>query len=204
MYKTRSEKIKHLQELNAEEIKDLTKSYYPEERAISEIQCTPMSEEWKENQKRCWWSTHYTGPTNDVSAAEDAMYTEAKKKYQPLVDKLLSIGGEQVCLPDYEEDFEKIMERGQIWTGKHSVKMMKGRPSQCHKNSCDLWVNNKDKSVIATGYALSDDGMWRQHSWLIHIKPSSVNVIETTVKREAYFGFTMTYDECVEFDDANL
>ena len=54
-----------------------------------------------------------------------------------------------------------------------------------------------------TGYALSDDGMWRQHSWCIcdageeYIEDSII--IETTEKRLAYFGFIMDEEESEEF-----
>jgi hypothetical protein len=39
---------------------------------------------------------------------------------------------------------------------------------------------------LSTGFALSDDGMWRPHSWL---RASSGTLIETTEQRVAYYGF---------------
>ncbi len=39
--------------------------------------------------------------------------------------------------------------------------------------------------MIATGYALDADGLWRQHSWVMDKKG---RVIETTVRRVAYCG----------------
>jgi hypothetical protein len=117
---------------------------------------------------------------------------------------LLSFGGDETCLPGLEEDLQKILNRGQLWLGDKVI-LKKGRPSQCHSNTAELYeanVNNHNVA-IATGYALSSDGIWRQHSWLMWKKPRSVTVVETTVKRVLYFGFVMTPAEAVEFCDNN-
>ncbi len=40
-------------------------------------------------------------------------------------------------------------------------------PSRCHRNVARLWTEKKKGSRlvgIGTGYALSDDGLWRRHS----------------------------------------
>ncbi|MDR0287131.1 MAG: hypothetical protein LBI03_05415 [Clostridiales bacterium] len=50
---------------------------------------------------------------------------------------------------------------------------------------------------------MSKDGLWRQHSWLIHRGYRSIEVIETTETRVAYFGFVMMYDEALEFCKSN-
>lgn len=121
-----------------------------------------------------------------------------------LVNHLLTFGGSSVCIPNgQEEDLNNILKYGQFWFGK-SAKMMKGRPSQCHQNSCLLWDNNKDISRICTGYALSEDGIWRQHSWVVQCKPNSNLIIETTVKRVAYFGFAMNEEQSEEFYYMNV
>jgi hypothetical protein len=82
-----------------------------------------------------------------------------------------------------------------------------GKPCDCHRNSCDLWEanrNNPDIRVhIATGYALTKDGMWRQHSWVVWIKARSVKIVETTTPRIAYFGFVMTDKEAELFNRHN-
>lgn len=52
--------------------------------------------------------------------------------------------------------------------------------------------------------ALSDDGMWRQHSWLVWHKARSNQIVETTVKRIVYYGFVMPYDMCQKFADDNF
>ncbi len=90
------------------------------------------------------------------------------------------------------------MQRGQFWYGD-KIHIMKGDPGECHRNSSLIWKRNKNSIRLVTGYALSDDGMWRQHSWCIWIKPRVNRVIETTAKRIAYFGFVMTLAECERF-----
>ena len=117
----------------------------------------------------------------------------------PLKDRLLSFGGDSVCFPGIEEDLNKIMERGVLWDGS-GAEMMRGLQSQCHANSANLWSNNQDKTVIMTGYALSVDGMWRQHTWLVAFDDNDCPyLVETTEYRVAYYGFAMTYDECDRF-----
>lgn len=115
---------------------------------------------------------------------------------EPLKKKLLSIGGWAVCLPRIEEDLKKILGRGQIFLGRSQIIL--GEPNSCHSNCCCLWQSNEEFK-ICTGYALSKDGMWRQHSWCYTDK-----VIETTVKRIRYFGFIMTNEEAELFVDENF
>ena len=150
-----------------------------------------MDEEWKQRIKKdMWWAKDDPSPEMLKSNIDQRMLS--------LRDSLLKFGGEAVCMPSVEEDLEKLLSRGQLWSGVGS-KLMKGRPISCHENSCNLWEANQDKLFISTGYALSDDGMWRQHSWCVFPKARSVNMIETTVKRELYFGFVMTLDEIEDF-----
>lgn len=153
-----------------------------------EINCKPIDAEWKKCiSKDKWWAIGYKGKLD-----KQCNNTLELRK------ACLNFGGEEVCLPYMDEDKEKIIIRGQIWYGD-KITMMKGEDSQCHYNSALLWEVNKDKFRIATGYALSDDGMWRQHTWCIWLKPRQNRIIETTVKRELYYGFVMTEKECEEF-----
>jgi hypothetical protein len=117
-------------------------------------------------------------------------------QYEDLKSKLLSYGGEAVILPAFEDDYDKIMTRG-IPLLTFVTKMVRGRPSQCHANCADLW-SAKGLSIM-TGYSLSDDGVWRQHTWCM----GNGVVIETTEKREAYFGFLMTDKEAEIFSFEN-
>lgn len=116
-----------------------------------------------------------------------------------LKKKLLSIGGWAVCVPHIEPDLMKILERGRRFTGRS--KMMKGEPCRCHSNSAACWEENKELCKICTGYALSRDGMWRQHSWVV---TNNGVVVETTQKRVQYFGYVLTDEECDQFSEDNL
>ena len=48
---------------------------------------------------------------------------------------------------------------------------------------------------------LSEDGLWRQHSWVVQPMTRTVKVWETTVERVAYFGVVLNDEECQEFFD---
>lgn len=110
--------------------------------------------------------------------------------------KLMEIGGRGLVIDGSDNDIEKIIERGRPFEIK-GRKMMMGEPSQCHSNTAGLYDSNKDKVNIVTGYALAEDGDWRQHSW--GVMKEKGKIVETTNKYLAYFGFILTDDESEEF-----
>lgn len=105
---------------------------------------------------------------------------------------LLDIGGEEV-VPIYEPDTSKLLNRGHV-IDKKDIEMNNMRDSQCHSNVGYLYEKN-DSIKIATGWALSDDGLWRQHSWGL----TKSDIIETTEKRDIYYGMVLDNDESREF-----
>ena len=102
--------------------------------------------------------------------------------------RLLSIAGAAVVLPRIEEDLRAILRRGKTWRGYNAVRMP-GEPCRCHSNSAALWAANAGALDICTGYALSRDGLWRQHSWCL-IRETG-RVVETTVRRVLYHGIVL-------------
>lgn len=149
--------------------------------------CSPISPEWKARIKaNQWWCTEYEGSISDPLLL----------KNKTLISHILQFGGEEVCMPFVEEDIDKILNRGGLLYGEN-ISFIKGRPSQCHENSSLIWNDNKSLIQIMTGYALSEDGMWRQHSWCIY--KSDGQIIETTENRLAYFGFILTDEEAELF-----
>lgn len=124
--------------------------------------------------------------------------------YADIAKRLMSFVWADVCLPEVEEDMDDIMKRGQLWLGNRSIKM-KGEPSRCHSNVAGLFERNRYQFdiAIATGYALSKDGIWRQHSWLLRREPRSVTLVETTEKRLLYYGFVLTPWESDKFVENN-
>lgn len=155
------------------------------------------SAERQEHVKKQWWAVNYTGT---LDAHKRAMFK--------LRDKLLEIGGCEVVLPENEPDFTNIMAHGQLWDNI-ATRKVRGAVSRCHANAAALWADKngsyKDGQavIICTGYALSDDGFWRQHSWVMYARPRTNVLYETTVPRLAYFGFGLTFDMADKFWDNN-
>jgi hypothetical protein len=155
---------------------------------ILPIHTNPMDEEWCKRIQDCWW---YHSNNKAPSYVDPNFFN--------LRNLLLSFGGQEACMPTgVDEDLPKMLERGQLWYGDR-IDMLKGTPSRCHENSSLCWYANIDRVVLCTGYALSEDGMWREHSWCVDIRPRKNRIIETTVPRIAYFGFAMTKEEAFEF-----
>lgn len=113
-----------------------------------------------------------------------------------LREVLLKIGGSEVHIPDDDPDLENVLARGQAWRGA-VASPAPGLPDRCHQNAIWLWEDNRDDMRIATGYALSDDGGWRSHSWCVDV--GGTRVFETTEPRADYYGFIMTEEECEDF-----
>lgn len=154
--------------------------------------CKPINQEWKNLLRESKWSVYYKNKMYLKNKYPDTFYLLQKI--------LLGFAGEDTCLNMGSEglkDCKRLIADGQFWLGK-SAKMMKGEVGHCHSNSAKLYSINKDNFDvrICTGYALSDDGMWREHSWLIRHYPRSNEIIETTKKRICYFGWVLTPEEC--------
>lgn len=69
--------------------------------------------------------------------------------------------------------------------------MKKMRDSECHDNVDKLFAKKKIKQKV-TGYGLSKDGLWRQHSWG---KDNDGNIVETTESRIAYLSGIDSFDD---------
>lgn len=129
------------------------------------------------------------------------------------VERLTAAGGGEIASHGYEEDLEAMLARTVIFDMRgRKVRKMPGAPCACHSNSAACYEANRDRSAIATGYGLSEDGIWRQHSWVVRRKrqnpdplnPAHWEVIETTTVRQMYAGFIMTPQECERFAANNL
>ena len=110
--------------------------------------------------------------------------------------RLLEIGGEELVARD-EPDLKSILSQG-----KHMDEPVVLTPmldSACHENVSALWAKGA-LAGIATGYALSEDGLWRQHSWGV----SDAGIVETTEVRECYFGATLSMPQADVFATSNL
>ncbi len=113
---------------------------------------------------------------------------ETMPELKPLQDRLLSLGGDWVAL-QYEPDVEALLSEGQLVEGKIIFKPMV--PCQCHSNCAQFWDKHPKTCKIGTGWALSTDGIWRQHTWILRGK----TVIETTQPRTKYYGIILENEE---------
>lgn len=114
---------------------------------------------------------------------------EHAAKLRQLRDILLGIAGrEMVIMPNGERDIDDILANGRIFP--KTYKKVRGERSNCHENGMKQWLRHPTKYRIAGGYALSEDGLWRQHSWLVD---KMDRTYETTVPRVMYYG-TVDHD----------
>lgn len=118
---------------------------------------------------------------------------------QILFAKLLTTAGEKGVVPVIPEmAVAWLLERGFFSPEGAIIELKEGRANDCHSNSAKLWKLGEGN--LMTGYALSSDGLWRQHSWV-----QSVNkIIETTTVRIRYYGFELTAEEAQQFYEANI
>jgi hypothetical protein len=96
---------------------------------------------------------------------------------------LLNIGGEEVVFYFPEPFLVTLLEFGEKFF-RGDARLVVGRDNLCHNNSKYLSMKYNTYKLYH-GYALSDDGLWRQHSWCL---TKTGNVIETTDIREIYYG----------------
>jgi len=116
----------------------------------------------------------------DAYTDVDARYSE---RWRTWCRTLLSFGGSLVVPPrDPETDLEALLAEGSVMN--QPVQEQPGEPGECHRNVAVCWIDGTVES-IGTGYALSDDQLWRQHSWGL---TSGGELVETTDHRRAYVG----------------
>lgn len=121
----------------------------------------------------------------------------------PLEQKLFALGGTRMVYR-YEPDLKLLLERGETFYG--TIELVSGDPHQCHFNVARLWNEQREIFSVVTGYALSEDGLWRQHSWLLRGKSTVdlYHLIETTTSRIVYFGVSLTQAEAEVFYQRNI
>jgi len=105
--------------------------------------------------------------------------------WEILGHRLKAIGGTVVCAT-FEEDIQLILRYGKTWVPlQKDIVLRHGEAIRCHDNS--IWLQEANPHLhVCTGYALSNDGIWRSHSWCF--EPQTYRIIETTEKRVAYHG----------------
>ena len=143
------------------------------------VVCTPMDEAWKDRCREKWW-----GPGSKLPFPDD---WKREAEHRGVMDRCLSFGGETVCMPNEDPDIMEIFTKGVFIYGDNAT-LIEMQASNCHENVMVLFEANPSRYAPMTGYALSDDGVWRSHSWLVDL--STGTLVETTKSRTSYFGFT--------------
>jgi hypothetical protein len=100
---------------------------------------------------------------------------------------LLAMGGIELVAPfGFDPDIPALIAAGFAMEGSVECEVMES--SACHENITRLWIAKTNGLVgIGTGYALSEDGLWRQHSWGLQRN----GILETTIRRVKYFGISL-------------
>ncbi len=116
-----------------------------------------------------------------------------------LKELLLELGGEfLVAPPKPDQDVPMLLEHGFLMSGPITLNVMKS--SSCHQNVALVWMRKEFEIVgIATGYALSADGLWRQHTWGVLRN----GILETTEDRLKYFGLLFQGKRADFFAESN-
>lgn len=115
-----------------------------------------------------------------------------------LRNRLLKEGGEEV-VPNKEPDLEILLNQGHV-IQPIEVLNYNMQDSQCHRNARALYLDDASVTDIGTGWALSDDGLWRQHSWAMR----GDEIVETTQDRVLYYGIILEGDELERFIKMNV
>jgi hypothetical protein len=112
---------------------------------------------------------------------------------------LLRLGGIFIVAPNKPDwDVPRLLKSGILMNGPVTLKKMQS--SMCHQNIATVWRFQKPPIVsIATGYALTEDGLWRQHSWGV----LQNGLLETTQERTRYFGILFSSSEADRFAECN-
>jgi hypothetical protein len=89
----------------------------------------------------------------------------ADQRYASLETKLLAIGGNHLVYSPTDL-LDDIVLDGFLFELTH-VGVVQGTQSGCHENSLKIVKAFPGECQLAHGFALSDDGLWRNHSWVM-------------------------------------
>lgn len=134
------------------------------------------------------------GSVADLKDRGVSLTVAVPPEVQALCRHLLTIGGKTVVVPfDVNLTFIKdLVPLGKCFS-TDGLTLVKGEDSSCVKNSARLWSQDKNKSLIVMGFALSDDQMWRFHAWVL---TQEARIIETTIIRTMYYGIVQRRCSC--------
>lgn len=127
-------------------------------------------------------------------AMQDQAHPGYRNAWSRFATFLLAYGGQHVVPPLVPDPLlAPFTKWGQRWEGPVLHRPM--QRSQCHNNAIALWREGH-AAAIGTGYALADDGLWREHSWAVS---HAGELVETTVVMEIYFGVELRGSDAESF-----
>jgi hypothetical protein len=121
-------------------------------------------------------------------------YAEKWRAFESIVLK----DGGYAIVPRFDPDpfIDALIERGLNYSDG-LVFLKPGTERECHINSCKLWEAG-EAAAIGSGYGLSEDGLWREHSWAWDFNS---RIIETTERRCSYFGLRFEGEDARHYSD---
>ena len=186
-----------LEQVNWEQVTEFLCCCFYNKRFGGPLPTIPPDPIWEELSDPATWGPISLHPQQDKAIKETVPVSLV-----PLEQKLLTQGGIRMVYRP-EPDLEPLLSRGEAFDVP--AELVPGEPRACHSNVAQLWDENREALAIVTGYALSEDGLWRQHSWLLRKQPTveHARIIETTIIRVKYFGFILTESEAETFLEMN-
>lgn len=126
-----------------------------------------------------------------------------KKYWKDLKKVLLAIDGKTVERTEWDTFIGRIVSEGRLYGGERII--CPGRPRHCQSDAATVWMRNRGRVQLCTGYAFSDD-TWYQHSWCVFTHEGRHTLLETTpVDWTRYFGITLSHEEATwEFEEVVL
>ena len=118
--------------------------------------------------------------------------------------KLLQHGGESAQRPGCDPQIGAVLDRGSLFSGRQV--RVRGTPNECHANAGELWMQHEGAISLCTGYALTKEGIWLQHSWCVTtVDHEKRLILETTeVDWEKHFGCVLDEQESFRLAMANV
>lgn len=113
---------------------------------------------------RPWWTTEHSKLQKYISSFVEGSHIVANHSDEKEVKNILK-GGGMLTVPDEDEVLMNMM-----------------RKSDCHNNALELLAKGKI-TECHSGFSLSNDGLWRHHSWGVD---KNNRIVETTEIRLAY------------------
>ncbi|WP_430790583.1 hypothetical protein [Actinoplanes sp. G11-F43] len=131
-------------------------------------------------------------------AGYEGVPDDYSRRWSRWCQHLLQYGGELVVPHRHpEHHLDDLLASAAIQPAPS--RFVPGDDNGCHANAAMLWTDGM-VAAIGTGYALSDDGLWRQHSWGVDADGAPV---ETTAARISYVGITLTAVPALQFAVSN-